>query len=78
MAVRNSEEVVTLRLVGGNVTFVPTAVCGQPWSGWPTESPPRRWPLLRKSTPRPGRHVIHFDPFPVWVPSEVTALAREP
>ena len=75
MAVRNSEEVVTLRLVGGKVTFVHR----------------RLWPALVRLADRissealaaieeehtsSGRHVIHSHPFPVWVPSEVTALAR--
>jgi hypothetical protein len=75
MAVRGAEAVVTLRLVGGKVTFVHRRL-------WPAlvrladrTSSEALAAIEEEHTPS-GRHVVHSHPFPAWVPPEVTTLAR--
>jgi len=75
MAVRDSEQVVTLRLVFGKVTFVHRRL-------WPAlvrladRISPEALAAIEEEHTSSGKHLIHSHPFPAWVPCDVTAMAR--
>ena len=73
--VRDSEQVVTLRLVRRKVTFVHRRL-------WPalvrlsTRFPPEALAALDEEHTPSGRHVVRLVPFPSWVPPETMAEAN--
>jgi hypothetical protein len=74
-AVRDSDDVLVCRLIGGKITFVHRRM-------WPAlvrvadRFPSVRLSQLREVHTSAGRHVTKEVPFPDWVPSSVRAAAR--
>ena len=73
-AIRESEEVLVCRLVGGKVTYVHRRL-------WPAlvrlrnQFEPSRLAALREIHTARGRHKVQITPFPAWVPPEVMRVA---
>lgn len=74
-AVRDSDDVLVCRLVGGKITFVHRRL-------WPAlfraaaRLPVARLARVREVHTRSGRHATEVIPFPDWVPADVRAAAR--
>ena len=76
-AVRDSEDVLACRLVGGKVTLVHRRL----WPALVAAAAARRLPAARLARIRErhtasGQHVVESTPFPRWVPVAVKAEAR--
>ena len=73
--VRNSEDVLVCRLVGGKVTYVHRAF-------WPALARVAahfdlgRLAWIHEAHTPSGAHVIELIPFPDWLPTEVAARAQ--
>ena len=74
-AIRDSDDVLVCRLVGGRVTFVHRRL-------WPARVraagrfPSEHLSQVRETHTSSGRHVTEEIPFPDWVPSSVQSDAR--
>jgi hypothetical protein len=75
-AVRDSADVLVCRLVGGKITYVHRRL-------WPAvvrmadEIGPRRLDALREEHTESGAHKLVTEPFPAWVPDDVSRSAAK-
>ncbi len=73
--VRNSEEILTCRLVEGKVTFVHRRL----WAALVAAAgrfPNRQLSLIKEIHTDSGHHKVEELPFPIWVPKSVAKEAK--
>ena len=74
-AVRDSEDVLVCRLLGGKVTYVHRRL-------WPAlfklrkQFDPERLAAIREFHTKEGKHRVISVPFPIWVPHEMKREAK--